>query len=175
MAKVTIIGAGQTGSTTAHWLAERGLADIVLIDVVEGMPQGKGLDLTQAMPIVASDSRIVGTNDYADTAGSDIVILTAGLPRKPGMSRDDLLEANSKIVREAVERSLREFAPGDPDRSDQPSRPDGLPGHESGRLATAARDRAGRDPRLGANAGLRGHGVERQRSEHPLLRPGRPR
>lgn len=106
MPKVTIIGAGQTGATTAHWLAERGLADIVLIDVVEGMPQGKGLDLTQAMPIVGSDSRIVGSNDYADTAASDIIILTAGLPRKPGMSRDDLLEANSKIVREAVERSL---------------------------------------------------------------------
>lgn len=106
MPKVTIIGAGQTGATTAHWLAERGLAEIVLIDVVEGMPQGKGLDLTQAMPIVGSDSRIVGTNDYADTADSDIVILTAGLPRKPGMSRDDLLEANSKIVRQAVEQSL---------------------------------------------------------------------
>jgi len=106
MPKVTIVGAGQTGATTAHWIAERDLADVVLIDVVEGMPQGKGLDLAQAMPIIGSDSRVSGTNEYAETAGSDIVIITAGLPRKPGMSRDDLLEANSKIVREAVQQSL---------------------------------------------------------------------
>ena len=108
MPKITIIGAGQTGATTAHWIAERELADVVLVDVVEGMPQGKALDLTQAMPIVGSDSRVVGTNGYAETAGSDIVVITAGLPRKPGMSRDELLEVNSKIVREAVERSLAE-------------------------------------------------------------------
>ena len=106
MPKVTIVGAGQTGATTAHWIAERDLADVVLIDVVEGMPQGKGLDLAQAMPIIGSDSRVSGTNEYAETAGSDIVIITTGLPRKPGMSRDDLLEANSKIVREAVQQSL---------------------------------------------------------------------
>ena len=106
MPKVTIVGAGQTGATTAHWIAERDLADVVLIDVVEGMPQGKGLDLAQAMPIIGSDSRVSGTNDYAQTAGSDIVIITAGLPRKPGMGRDDLLEANSKIVRQAVQQAL---------------------------------------------------------------------
>jgi len=106
MPKVTIIGAGQTGATTAHWLAERELADIVLVDVIEGMPQGKALDLLEAMPIVGSDVHVVGSNSYADTAGSDLVVLTAGLPRKPGMSRDDLLEANSRIVRPAVEQSL---------------------------------------------------------------------
>ena len=106
MPKITIIGAGQTGATTAHWIAEKGLADVVLVDVVEGMPQGKALDLTQAMPIIGSDSQIIGTNDYAETGGSDIVVITAGLPRKPGMSRDELLEVNSRIVREAVERSL---------------------------------------------------------------------
>jgi malate dehydrogenase len=106
MPKITIIGAGQTGATTAHWIAEKGLADVVLVDVVEGMPQGKALDLTQAMPIIGSDSRIVGTNDYAETAGSDIVVITAGLPRKPGMSRTSVSKVNSKIVREAVERSL---------------------------------------------------------------------
>jgi malate dehydrogenase len=108
MPKVTIIGAGQTGATTAHWLAERELADIVLVDVVEGMPQGKGLDLLEAMPIIGSDAHIVGTNSYAETAGSDVIVLTAGLPRKPGMSRDDLLDANSQIVRAAVEGSLAE-------------------------------------------------------------------
>jgi malate dehydrogenase len=106
MAKVTIIGAGQTGATTAHWLAERQIADVVLIDIVEGMPQGKALDLTEAMPVIGSDAKIHGTNDYKDTANSDIVVITAGLPRKPGMSRDDLLAANSKIVRDSVEQSL---------------------------------------------------------------------
>lgn len=107
MPKVSIVGAGQTGATTAHWLAERELADLVLVDIVDGMPQGKALDLTEAMPVVGSDVRVVGSNGYDETAGSDIVVITAGLPRKPGMSRDDLLEANSKIIREAVEASLK--------------------------------------------------------------------
>jgi malate dehydrogenase len=87
-------------------LAERELADLVLVDIVEGMPQGKALDLSQAMPVVESDVGVVGSNDYAATAGSDIVVITAGLPRKPGMSRDDLLEANRAIVRDAVEGTL---------------------------------------------------------------------
>ncbi len=108
MPKVTIVGAGQTGATTAHWLAERELADLVLVDIVEGMPQGKALDLSQAMPIVESDVRVVGSNDYEATAGSDIIVITAGLPRKPGMSRDDLLEANRAIVQAAVEATLAE-------------------------------------------------------------------
>lgn len=107
MPKVSIVGAGQTGATTAHWLAERELADLVLVDIVDGMPQGKALDLTEAMPVVGSDVRVVGSNGYDETAGSDIVVITAGLPRKPGMSRDDLLEANTKIIREAVEASLK--------------------------------------------------------------------
>lgn len=107
MAKVTIIGAGQTGATTAHWLAEKEIADVVLVDIVDGMPQGKALDLTEAMPVIGSDAKVYGTNDYTDTAGSDIVVVTAGLPRKPGMSRDDLLAANSKIVRVSVENSLK--------------------------------------------------------------------
>jgi malate dehydrogenase len=108
MAKVTIVGAGQTGATTAHWLAERELADLVLVDVVEGVPQGKALDLLEALPVVGSDVHVVGTNGYSETRGSDIVVITAGLPRKPGMSRDDLLMANAKIVREAVQQSLAE-------------------------------------------------------------------
>jgi malate dehydrogenase len=107
MSKVTIVGAGQTGATTAHWLAERELADLVLVDVIEGMPQGKALDMTEAMPVIGSDVRVVGSNDYVSTAGSDIVVITAGLPRKPGMSRDDLLKVNSEIVRAAVEGSLK--------------------------------------------------------------------
>ncbi len=105
--KVSIIGAGMTGSTTAHWLAEREIADIVLVDVVEGMPQGKALDLLQAMPVIGKDVKITGGNDYEVTDGSDIVVITAGLPRKPGMSRDDLLAANAAIVREAAEKCIR--------------------------------------------------------------------
>ncbi len=107
MSKVTIIGAGQTGATTAHWLAERELADLVLVDIVEGMPQGKALDLMEAMPVIGSDVKVTGSNGYEETADSDIVVLTAGLPRKPGMSRDDLLAANTKIVRTAVENALK--------------------------------------------------------------------
>ncbi len=106
MPKVTVIGAGQTGATTAHFLAQREIADLVLLDIVEGMPQGKALDLSEAMPVIGSDAKIFGSNDYKDTAGSEIIVLTAGLPRKPGMSRDDLLAANSEIVKTAVSSSL---------------------------------------------------------------------
>ncbi|HRQ25037.1 MAG TPA: malate dehydrogenase [Anaerolineales bacterium] len=107
MKKISIIGAGMTGSTAAHWIAERELADIVLLDVVEGMPQGKGLDLAQAMPIIGKDAHVIGSNDYADTKGSDIIIITAGLPRKPGMSRDDLLKTNAEIVGKAATETLK--------------------------------------------------------------------
>jgi malate dehydrogenase len=107
MNKISIIGAGMTGSTTAHWLAERELADIVLVDVVEGMPQGKSLDMSEAMPIVGKDVAIVGSNDYAATRDSDIIVITAGLPRKPGMSRDDLLTANAEIVGKAATGTLQ--------------------------------------------------------------------
>jgi malate dehydrogenase len=100
--KVSIIGAGNVGSTAAHWLMAKELADVVMIDVVEGVPQGKALDLQQALPIERSDVHITGSNDYADTANSDVVIITAGIPRKPGMSRDDLLQTNYKIMTDVV-------------------------------------------------------------------------
>src|SRR5271165_4884299 len=100
--KVTIVGAGNVGATAAHWIASKELADVVLIDVVEGIPQGKALDLLEAMPIEKRDSHIIGSNDYADTANSDIVVITAGIPRKPGMSRDDLLNTNYKIMSDVV-------------------------------------------------------------------------
>ncbi len=104
--KVSIIGAGMTGSTTAHWLAEREIANLVLVDIVEGMPQGKALDLQQALPVIGKDVTVVGTNSYDATANSDIIVITAGLPRKPGMSRDDLLTANADIVTKAVEGTV---------------------------------------------------------------------
>jgi malate dehydrogenase len=105
--KVTVIGAGNVGATAAQRIAEAGLADVVLVDIVEGLPQGKGLDLAEAAPVVGHDARITGTNDYADTAGSDIVVVTSGLARQPGMSRDDLLAKNAGIVRSVVEQAVR--------------------------------------------------------------------
>lgn len=105
--KVSIIGAGMTGSTSALLLAEREIADVVLIDIVEGMPQGKALDLQEALPVIGKDVKVVGSNDYDATVGSDLVVITAGLPRKPGMSRDDLLSVNAEIIRKAAEESIR--------------------------------------------------------------------
>jgi malate dehydrogenase len=105
--KVTIVGAGQTGGAMARELAPKGIADIVLLDVIEGIPQGKALDMSQAGPIVGFDSHIAGTNDWKDTAGSDIVIITSGKPRLPGMSRDDLVTANTEIVKGVTEQAVR--------------------------------------------------------------------
>jgi len=102
--KVSIIGAGNVGSTAAHWIVAKELADVVLIDVVEGVPQGKALDLSQALPIEKSDVKVSGSNDYAASAHSDIVVITAGIPRKPGMSRDDLLHTNFKIMSDVVQK-----------------------------------------------------------------------
>src|SRR5215204_313084 len=109
--KVTVIGAGNVGATTAQRIAEAGLADVVLVDIVEGLPQGKGLDLAEAAPVVGHDARVLGTNDYADTAGSDIIVVTSGLARQPGMSRDDLLAKNAGIVRSVVQQAA-EHSPG---------------------------------------------------------------
>ena len=105
--KVTVIGAGNVGATVAQRIAEGGLADVVLVDIVEGLPQGKGLDLAEAAPVVGHDARVTGTNDYADTTGSDIVVVTSGIARKPGMSRDELLSTNAGIVRSVVEEAVR--------------------------------------------------------------------
>jgi malate dehydrogenase len=105
--KVTVVGAGNVGATLAQRLADKEVADVVLIDILEGIPQGKGLDIRQAGPVEGSDSQVIGTNDYADTAGSDVVVITAGIARKPGMSRDDLLNTNYKIVKECTEKALK--------------------------------------------------------------------
>ena len=105
--KVTVVGAGNVGANCAVWIANKELADVVLVDVVEGVPQGKGLDLLQAGPVLGSDVMIAGANDYGPTADSDVAIVTAGFPRKPGMSRDDLLLANYGIVSQAAEQVAR--------------------------------------------------------------------
>jgi malate dehydrogenase len=105
--KITVVGAGFVGATTAQRLAERNYADIVMVDIVEGLPQGKALDMQEAGPVVGYDCKITGTNAYEDTANSDIVIITSGIARKPGMSRDDLILTNMSIVKGVVEQSVR--------------------------------------------------------------------
>jgi len=104
--KVTVIGAGNVGATVAQRLAEKELCDVVLIDIIDGVPQGKALDLAEAAPVEKHDAHLTGTGDYTDTAGSDIVVITAGIPRKPGMSRDDLLATNKRILREVTKQAV---------------------------------------------------------------------
>lgn len=108
--KVTVVGAGNVGTTTAQLVAERNLADVVIIDIIEGTPQGKALDILEACPLWHSSSKVTGTNSYAETADSDIVVITAGLARKPGMSRDDLLHANAAIIKQ-VAQNMAETSP----------------------------------------------------------------
>jgi malate dehydrogenase len=108
MSKVTVVGAGKYGSTTAQRIAEWDIVDdVVMTDIVEGLPQGLALDMNQSRPVLGYRTLVTGTNDYADTAGSDVVVITAGLPRKPGMSRMDLLEVNAGIVKSVVEEIVR--------------------------------------------------------------------
>ena len=104
--KITVVGGGNVGATTAQLLAQKDFCDVVLVDIVEGMPQGKALDLMQTGPVYGYDTNITGTNGYEETAGSDIIIITSGLPRKPGMSRDDLLKVNSGIVKDVTLKSV---------------------------------------------------------------------
>lgn len=108
--KITVVGSGNVGATTAHWIAVKELGDVVLLDVVEGMPQGKALDLMEAAPVAGFDCRIVGTNNWEDAADSDVVVITAGIARRPGMSREDLVQTNARIVRE-VAKEVARFAP----------------------------------------------------------------
>src|SRR5882672_4736098 len=105
--KITIVGAGNVGATAAHWIATKELGDVVLTDVMEGIPQGKALDLLESGPVEGFDLRITGTNDYAATENSDVVVITAGIARKPGMSRDDLLRTNAKIVGDVTEKVIK--------------------------------------------------------------------
>ena len=109
--KVTVIGAGNVGATTAQRIFDKGYADVILVDIVDGLPQGKALDMLEAGPVLGSDARIVGTNDYKETTNSDVVVVTSGIARKPGMSRDDLLLTNMKIVTNVVEEAVNQ-SPG---------------------------------------------------------------
>ena len=108
--KVSIIGAGNVGATCGQRIADKGYADIVLVDIIEGLPQGRALDMLESMPVLSSDARIIGTNSYQETANSDVVVITSGIPRKPGMSRDELLQTNAKIITE-VTRNVVNHSP----------------------------------------------------------------
>ena len=108
--KITIVGAGNVGATAAHWAAEKEMADVVLVDIVDGVPQGKALDLLETGPVEGFDTKVIGTNGYDETAGSDVVIITSGFPRQPGMSREDLLEKNKEII-ESVTTEIAKRSP----------------------------------------------------------------
>ena len=110
--KVTVVGAGNVGATTAQRIFDRGYADVVLVDIVEGLPQGKALDMLESGPVVGSDASVIGTNDYADTAGSDVTVVTSGIARKPGMSRDDLLFINMDIVGSVIKQVVENSPDG---------------------------------------------------------------
>jgi malate dehydrogenase len=148
MTKVTVVGAGKYGSTTVQRLAEADICDeIVMTDIVEGLPQGLALDMNQSRPLERYRTRVIGTNDYADTAGSDVVVITAGLPRKPGMSRMDLLGVNAKIIKGVTEQ----VAAHSPDAVliVQSPRPDDHPRRRCVRVPSQPGDGPGRKPRYG--------------------------
>jgi malate dehydrogenase len=110
--KISVIGAGFVGATAAHWAAEKELGDVVLVDIIEGLPQGKSLDLFQAGPVEGFDTKVIGSNSYDETENSDVVIITSGVPRKPGMSREDLLEINKKIIESVVSEVVKKSPQG---------------------------------------------------------------
>src|SRR5258708_7995441 len=105
--KITVVGAGNVGATAAHWLAAKELGDVVLVDIIEGVPQGKALDLAEAAPVEGYDVRLTGTNGYDETANSDVVIITAGLARKPGMNHDDRLRTHTDLVGKGVDQCVK--------------------------------------------------------------------
>ncbi len=148
--KVSIVGAGNVGATCAHWIAAKELADVVLIDVVDGIPQGKGLDLLEAMPIEKRDVHVAGSNDYADSANSDVVIITAGIPRKPGMSRDDLLHTNFKIMSDVVSKVVAQSPESHFDCGVKPAGCDGAGGVPAGGIQSRTGYRDGGGAGFGA-------------------------
>ena len=150
--KITVVGSGFVGQTTAMRALEKGLGDVVLIDIIEGKPQGLALDLKEAAPVEGYDPTIVGTNDYADTAGSDIVVITAGFPRQPGMSRMDLLGKNADIMNSVISQRRARLARRDHHRGLEPARRDDLPRRGGVRLPEGTRVRHGGRARLGPPA-----------------------
>ena len=173
--KVTVVGAGNVGATAAQRIADKELADVVLVDIVPGVPQGKALDLAESGPVEGYDCRITGSNDYRETANSDIVVITAGIPRKPGMSRDDLLKTNYDIVKGVTEQVVK-YSPNciiivvsNPlDAMAQTA-------FRVSKFPKTARDRNGRRSRFRPVPRLHRHGAECLRRKHSRLRARRPR
>ena len=162
--KVTVVGAGNVGATCAQVLALRDYADVVLVDIKEGLPQGKALDINQMGAVLGFEPNVIGSNGYEETAGSDVVVITAGLPRSPGMSRDDLVTTNEKIVGSVTEQVVAALARRDPHRRLEPARRDVPRREERLGLAQGARLRHGRDPRHGALLDLHRLGDRLRRS-----------
>ena len=171
--KVTIVGSGNVGATAAHWIAAKELADVVLIDIIEGVPQGKGLDLLEAMPIEKRDSYVLGTQDYADTANSDVVVITAGIPRKPGMSRDDLLNTNHKIMKEVVGKVVQHSPNCILIIVSNPLDAMAQAAYKMSRLPARAGDRHGGRAGFGALPDVYRAGIESQRGERHRICAGR--
>ncbi len=172
--KITVVGAGKYGSTTVQRIAEKAICDeVVMTDIVEGLPQGLALDMMQSRPIEGFETRVVGTNTYEETAGSSICVVTAGLPRKPGMSRMDLLEVNAKIIRERRRAVLSRIARRRRHRRDEPARRDDVPVPRGLGFPGRARARAGGDARHRSLQALRGGRARRvaarRRSDHARL------
>jgi flavin-dependent dehydrogenase len=174
--KVAVIGAGNVGASAALYIAERGLADVVLIDraEMEGMPQGKALDMAQSAPLWHKGTRIEGATDLAAVKGAEVVVMTAGFPRKPGMSRTDLLKANADIIRPAAE-AVKKHAPNATVVVDQSARRDGVAVLADHRLSQGARDRHGRHPRQRALPRVPRHGARGLGRRHPGDGARRPR
>ena len=177
--KVTVVGGGFVGSTTAQRIVDTGLADVVLTDILEGVPAGKALDMLESTPITGSDSHVQGistaSGDYRDTANSDIVVITAGFPRKPGMSRDDLLKANYDVVKARRGSHREAFAERHSDHGDQSARRHGAGRLQGERLLEESRDRHGRRAGFGAHEHVRGAGTGRLGRKRALVRARRPR
>ena len=173
--KIALIGGGQIGGVLAQLCALRELGDVVLFDIVEGLPQGKMLDIAEAAPVDGFDVSLKGTNSYEDIKGADVVIVTAGLPRKPGMSRDDLISVNSKIM-QSVAEGIKQYAPERVRHRDlEPARRDGHALPADHRLPAQARRRPGRRARLGALRRVHRVGAGRLREGRHGRHAGRPR
>ena len=173
--KVTVVGAGNVGANCALRIAGKELADVVLVDVVEGVPQGKGLDLLESGPVEGYDVNITGANDYEPTANSDIVVITAGFPRKPGMSRDDLLLANYEVVKMATEQAVKYSPNAHPDSGDQSAGCDVLDRAPRLQVPQEPRHRHGRRAGYRALPHLHRPGIECLDVERDRDGAGRPR
>jgi hypothetical protein len=175
--KLSVIGAGNVGATLAQRLAELELGDVVLVDIpqTEGMPAGKALDIRQSGPVYGYDSRITGTTEYGPTANSDIVVITAGVPRKPGMSRDDLLNINAGIVKIVSEQVAKHSPERDFDYRVEPTGRHGPCGASHDGVPERARDRNGRGIGFGPSGRVLGGGARRFCQRHSTHGVGRPR